>query len=235
MPCEHLFFFLVLHEMYHFLVFSVHLEICFGFSLSRTVGSKMLIIEWVCMVRFEYSKRFSYWFIMQKHMHASAVYGARQFAQNLHIGATSLLSLFIFDWSAFVVWKLLTPADRRLKVMRRNFKWKILKTNKLLKHGFVFHFNLADDSIFFLFSLILTALLHIHFTIPSGFGVSSFHRRAGGFAMCMCVCVLLRSAKHYLLFVYMCEWMCGFEHAFFSLAKNYGLQVEWFKCAVLLQ
>lgn len=95
-------------------------------------------------------------------MHESAVYIASEMKAKKRAGRTEkkravhiqarllgaaahciplLRSLYLaYASGAFVVSKLLTPADRRLKVMRRNFKWKILKTSKLLKHGFVFHF-----------------------------------------------------------------------------------------------
>lgn len=55
--------------------------------------------------------------------------------------------------------------------MCRNFKWKILKTNKLLKHGFVFHFifNLAWRFFAFSFSLSLLVPFRFFFSLSCVF------------------------------------------------------------------
>lgn len=76
--------------------------------------------------------------------------------------------------------KLLTPADRRLEVMRRNFKWKILKTNKLLKHGFVFHFISISLTIFIFLFFLSSVWFRWNRTFLqpslSYYGLSSFYR-----------------------------------------------------------
>lgn len=158
-----------------------HLKICLNQSWTECSVDDCVGAE--CKRRSRCLITFSFRFSMQKkHMHDRAVYIASELKvkkksrkdggeeSGTHSSETagcccffhpSLTSSCVRPISlahasgAFVVPKLLTPTDRRLKVMRRNFKWKILKTSKLLKHGFVFHFisisltTIFDYSVFF--------------------------------------------------------------------------------------
>lgn len=133
--------------------------------------------------------------------------------------------------------KLLTPADRRLKVMRRNFKWKILKMNKLLKHGFVFHFISISLTIsiflFFFFSLFPSVWFRWNRTFLqpsfSFYGLSSFYRfqtSSSLFTMSCefrCVCTL------YTICVFNCSYACVHQNAMFSMHFSRWLRIMVFK------